>query len=90
MEHPNTNCDFSNLPLSCAAALGNMNTLAKAVNEIKLSPKPSAVLYETICGSFSAWRASLPARSRGSDPRHFIKSIMKVSFFFGRLKNTNL
>lgn len=36
LEHPNTNFNFSNLPSSCASALGNMNTLAKAVNEIKL------------------------------------------------------
>lgn len=39
LEYSNMNCDFSNLPLSCAFALGNMYTLSKAVNEIKLSQK---------------------------------------------------
>lgn len=39
LEYPNTNCDFSCLPLSCASALDNMYTLSKTVIEIKLSPK---------------------------------------------------
>ena len=39
LEYPNMNRDFSNFPLSCPSALGNMYMLSKAVNEIKLSPK---------------------------------------------------
>lgn len=39
LENPTMNCEFSYLPLSCASALGNVDTLSKAVNEIKLSPK---------------------------------------------------
>lgn len=76
-------CDFSHLPPSCASAQGTMYTLSKAVSEIKLSPK-------LVCSSlWNKLRELLcAANSRGRDPEHFIKSIMKVSVFPERLKNT--
>lgn len=65
LENPTMNCEFSYLPLSCASALGNVDTLSKAVNEIKLSPK-------LVCSSLwnDLWEfLCLCSRQRGQRPR---------------------